>query len=125
MKSWPTANAVITSSKARVQSPRSGGGSSTTIAEIRYRYEVEGRTYTSDRVTSAKYGSSNSSRAYGQVRKYPVGREVTAYYNPDDASYAVLDTRWEKIYACAFAAGAVGLLLGVLMLRNAVRSRER
>ncbi|NOZ23972.1 MAG: DUF3592 domain-containing protein [Planctomycetes bacterium] len=122
-ESWPTAKAVITSSKVRVQRPRSGGGSSTTIAEITYRYSVEGRTYTSDRVTSAQYGSSNSSRAYGQVRKYPVGKEVTAHYNPDDPSYAILDTQWERIYGLAFAAGAVGLLIGLLMLKNAVRSR--
>ena len=124
MKNWPTAEAIVTQSKVRVQRP-SSGGSSSTIAEVRYRYKVEGRTYTSDRVTSAQYGSSDSSRAYGQVRTYPVGKEVLAYYNPDDPSYAVLETRWDKIYIIAFAAGAVGLLFGGLILRNAMRKPRK
>ncbi len=121
MKHWPTAKAVVITSRVRVQRPRSGSGSSTVIADIMYRYEVRGKTYTSRRVTAAQYGSSDSSRAYGQVRAYPVGKTVTAHYNPDDASYAVLDTRWDSIYALAFIIGAVGLLIGILMLRNAIR----
>jgi hypothetical protein len=120
MESWPTANALITSSKVRVQRP-DGGGSSTYIADVIYQYEVADKVYTSDRVTSARYGTSDSSRAHGQVRKYSVGKTFTAHYDPEDVSYAVLDTRWDRIYALAFAAGAAGLILGVLMLRNAVK----
>lgn len=121
MENWPVAEAIIISSKVRVQTPDSGG-SSTYIADIRYRYEVAGTVYTADRVTSANYGTSDSSRAHGQVRKYSSGRKVTVHYNPEDASYAVLDTQWDKIYLIPFAAGAAGVLLGLLMIRNTVRS---
>jgi len=121
MESWPTANAVVKSSRVRAQTP-DDGGSSTYIADIIYQYEVAGRIYTSDRVTSARYGTSDSSRAHRQVRRYAVGKTFTAHYDPDDVSYAVLDTRWDKIYTLAFAAGTAGLVLGVLMLRNAVKS---
>jgi len=120
MENWPTAEAVITSSKVRIQTPDSGG-SSTYIAEIRYQYEVTGKMYTSDRVTTAQYGTNDSSRAAKQVRKYSTGRNFTTHYNPDDASYAVLDTQWDKIYSLAFAAGIGGLLLGLCMLRSAAR----
>ena len=121
MERWPVAEALVTHSEVRVQTPDEGG-SSTYIADIRYQYEVAGRTYTSDRITSAGYGTSNSSRAKAQVRRYPVGEKAAAHYDPDDVSYAVLETQWDKIYLLAFAAGFGGLLLGVLMLRNALRA---
>lgn len=121
MENWPTAEAVITSSKVRVQTPDSGG-SSTYIAEISYQYEVAGRIFTSDRITMAKYGTNDSSRAHKQVRKYSTGSKYTVSYNPDDASYAVLDTQWDKIYLLAFAAGISALLLGLFMLRNVARN---
>ena len=120
MKNWPTAEAIIISSKVRVQTPDSGG-SSTYIAEIRYRYEIAGRLYTSDRLASANYGTNNSSRAHGQVRKHAAGKKVAVYFDPDDPSYAVLDPKWDKIYLLAFAAGAAGSLLGLLMVRNVAR----
>lgn len=120
MESWPTAEAIITYSKVRIQTPDSGG-SSTYIADIRYRYAVDGHTYSSDRITTAQYGTDDSSRAHKQVRTYAVGRTVLAYYNPDEPDYAVLETAWDKIYALAFGAGIVAALLGLLMLRNAAR----
>ena len=122
MESWPTANAVITSSSVRVQTP-DDGGSSTYIADISYQYEVADRIYTSDRVTSVRYGTSDSSRANAQVREYSVGKKFMAHYNPEDVSFAVLDTRWDRINLLVLAAGAAGLVIGVLMLKNAVKSR--
>jgi hypothetical protein len=121
MERWPTAEALVIHSRVRVQTPDEGG-SSTYIADIRYQYEVGGGTYTSDRITSAGYGTSNSSRAKAMVHRYPVGEKVTAHYDPGDVSYAVLETHWDRIYLLAFAAGFGGLLLGVLMLRNALRA---
>jgi len=121
MNNWPTVVANITSSRVRIQTPDSGG-SSTYIAEISYQYEVAGRIYTSNRISSAQYGTNDSSRADKQVRKYQTGKKFTAYYDPDNTSYAVLDTQWDRIYSLAFAAGTCGLLLGFFMLRNAVRN---
>ena len=117
MERWPTADAVIVYSEVRVQTPDEGG-SSTYIADIRYQYDVEDRTYSSDRISPASYGTSNSSRAHEQVRKYSVGEIVAAHYDPDDVSYAVLETQWDKIYLLAFGAGFGALLLGLAMLRR-------
>jgi len=66
-------------------------------AEIEFTYQVDGRTYTHDEHAYGVMGSSDRSLAREAVRKFPKGRQVTVYYNPDDPQDAVLDRSFESI----------------------------
>lgn len=61
--------------------------------DVRYAYEVRGRTYESDQVW---YGSANAPSSQDRewheqwAARYPVGREVDVWYDPADPSRAVL-----------------------------------
>ncbi len=57
---------------------------------VRYRYHVAGEAYVGFRVAYSGYGSSR--RAMDDlIRPYPVGRQVTVYYDPRNPAVAVLD----------------------------------
>jgi hypothetical protein len=60
--------------------------------EIAYRYTVLGREFSSNKVHYLNTGESLSddyARSY--VKKYPVGKVVTVFYNPDQPQQAVLE----------------------------------
>lgn len=116
--SWLSTQGVITESDTRTQ--RSPTEKSTTIiADVWYKYEVGNVEYTNDRISEAQFGSSNSSHAVREARKYPVGKRVTVYYNPGNPSDSVLEQGigWTFV-GIAGGIGLVLLLIGVTLLRG-------
>lgn len=86
---WPTVKGVVTESKV---SSHSGDGSTTYSANIIYRYSVNNTLIHSERVWFGdNYSTSNRSMFTKIVQKYPVGKEVTVYYKPDDEFISVLE----------------------------------
>lgn len=64
------------------------GSSKSSAHDIEYQYVVNGYTFVSDTVSYKASGSNYSRRT---VRKYPVGKEVTVYYDPSNPRYSVLE----------------------------------
>jgi hypothetical protein len=62
--------------------------------DFQYRYEVDGRTYTSGRVTHLATAVSWSQA----IRKYPVGAMVQVSYDPADPGMAVLERDMNNPY---------------------------
>jgi len=58
---------------------------------IRYQYQVNGKTYLSNRVHYSYTGSKDKSYAEGYVAKYPVGSVVLVYYDPEYPERSVLE----------------------------------
>ncbi len=83
---------VVTSSE--VESSRSSDGT-TYSAKIEYEFELGDMTHTGDRHSFFSFGTSSYEHAHDIVKRYPVGREITVYYDPGDVSESVLevDTR--------------------------------
>ncbi|URA10322.1 DUF3592 domain-containing protein [Thermospira aquatica] len=50
--------------------------------DISYEYSVDGKLYTNSKVFLGQYGSSISNWIQKVVDRYPVGKEVSVYYNP-------------------------------------------
>ena len=57
----------------------------------RYTYAVNGKSYTSNRVTFGVWGSSKREWAEAYLSKYPAGRPVTVYFKPNEPSFSVLE----------------------------------
>lgn len=53
--------------------------------DVRFRYDVDGRTHESDQLAPTVIGHGYASEADAQevIRPYPVGARVTAYVDPD------------------------------------------
>jgi hypothetical protein len=91
-RSWPTVPAIVDSS-AVDSSHHSGrrGHGTTYSAEIRYHYEVSGKSYSSRQVSFGDYGSNERSHAAAIMNRYKAGTPATAHYLPSDPAVAVLE----------------------------------
>ncbi len=89
-QNWNPTRCQIEFSRVRVHLKRDSDSSRSYSADVVYRYNVEGKTHRSDRL-SFEYGT-RSDRAECQriVEDYPEGKTVTCYYNPDKPSESVI-----------------------------------
>lgn len=79
---------IITSSKVSCRNPKGG---KVYVYLIRYKFQANGREFESDRVTFAPAVSNESSFAEAYVNKYPIGREITVFYEEGNPSFSVLE----------------------------------
>lgn len=118
-KSWSSTTATILSSEVRedVETSRDSRGmertKSTYRSALRYEYAIDGRTFQGYRIKADDYGGS-ASRAYDAVNRYPVGAEVTVYYDPADPSQAVLEQGADGTAVYLF--GGIGALFSMIGL---------
>ncbi|MCK4538713.1 MAG: DUF3592 domain-containing protein [Candidatus Krumholzibacteria bacterium] len=109
---WPTVKGKVTYTHAdsrRVNSKQEYQ------ATVKYTYTVDGKSYTGKRITASDVYQKSLSGANDIIDKYPVGGEVSVYYDPADPGTALLDAGMKKnVYlmlggglACFFLAGAI------------------
>ncbi|MCF8721342.1 DUF3592 domain-containing protein [Nitrospina gracilis] len=118
---WPTTQGKVQRSSLKLES---GGGyqsnNSTYRADVRYRYRVGGRSYTSNKILiGGQLQMAFRNRAEEHCRRYPVGTEVEVLYNPDNPQEACLEAREEtsgflKLVGGGFAVFGLLLYLGLL-----------
>lgn len=128
-ESWPeTAGKIIESKVVEASRSRSGSSSKSMYkAWVSYDYEVNGQKYRGDQVGFMDGSSSSQKGVAEEVRKYPVGRAVTVYYNPADPKEACLDRSAGMVPWLMMGGGAVGILIGtrLLLFGGRVRTRRR
>lgn len=86
---WPSVPGKVISSV--VESHRSDDGT-TYSAEVHFEYDIEGVTHASNRVGVGSVSTSNPSGARKTVNRYPAGKVVDVFYNPEDPDYGLLET---------------------------------
>jgi hypothetical protein len=89
-QAWPSTKGKIVTSRVELSS---GRDMATVFAKIVYEYQLSGRTYQFDQVHSGDefFAQATREETYDLVDRYPVGREVTVYYNPDNPADAALE----------------------------------
>ncbi len=113
---------------SRVASSSSGSGTNRTTSyrpEITYRYIVDGREYTSRTYHFMGIGQGSHAAAAGIVNRYPVGGKVTAYYDPQRPSVAILDPTPVDVTAIYIGAAAVWMFAGGVVAFFVFRGRRR
>jgi hypothetical protein len=113
--SWPSVSGEVTGTDISEECSAPGGRSCFKPV-IRYRYTVKGRSYESERYFFGRQASASiSARAEKHVSRYPVGSEVTVYYNPRDPASACLERGVEKTgFVMKF--GFVLIIIGLIFL---------
>jgi hypothetical protein len=108
---WPSTVGQISESRVShsVHTDTDGDSRDSYTPTVEYTYQVAGQEYTGGDITFGfKQGYGNASKAQTVVGKYPVGAQVSVYYDPADPQQAVLERQ---------AGGyGVGLVLGIIFL---------
>ncbi len=90
-RSWSTAECEIVASEVSVAATHRSAEDTDATADIRYRYQVLGKSYEGHRI---RFGSSSRVtrlQADELAGKYPRGAKVRVYYDPKRPSQAVLE----------------------------------
>ena len=115
-KSWPSVTGAVQSSQVHQVTRKKKYHRYE--ANIRYTYEVEGKSYRGSRIdfsTSISYLSRSEAQAI--VAKYPSGREVRVFYKRDDPEEAVLESVI-RFNGSTLLFSPFILLLGLYLLRS-------
>jgi len=87
--SWPTADGIVTRSQVSHSTDAEGGDSYQ--PQVTYKYSANNTTYENNTI---KFGenSYNSRRKADEIAgNYPVGKNVTIYYDPEKPDRSVLE----------------------------------
>jgi Protein of unknown function (DUF3592) len=118
-RSWTTADCEVISSRVV-------RNDDTARPDIRYRYQIDDRRYTSDRYNFIP-GSTNDSTVGSTVERYAPGTRFQCYVDPADPTQAVINrdvTYWYYlglIFCAAFA--GIPLLVGTFAVRRLSATR--
>ena len=114
---WNTASGSVISSKIV-------GSGKNKKPEIKYVYTVNDRNYTGDQIyigPDPMGGGIGIPSPLEFTRKYPEGKPVKIYYDPDDPARSVLEPGINRIIVLLSAMGVFFLLLGTLIRRQMYR----
>ena len=90
-QNWASATGTVLMSS--VQTSYSGTGGSSIYPVIVYQYEVNGKMYQSQNLRAGdEFLKVNiPSQAQKTVDKYPIGKQVTVYYDPNNPAESALE----------------------------------
>jgi hypothetical protein len=118
-QTWPDTQGTITSSYIHKQWTRDSKSRSRAhyYPKVSYRYTVGGKSYSCNRIAFGGESGGKRGRAKKVVDRYPSGKKVTVYYNPQDPQVAVLKAGFSWGAILAFLAGLVFLVVGIVCLK--------
>lgn len=88
-ENWSSTVGTVTLSTIDVH--RSGSRNSIPYPDVRYSYQVMGREYEANKIMpGAEIGGSGAQKV---IDRYPVGAQVTVFYNPNNPYEAVLEKK--------------------------------
>jgi len=109
---WPSVKGRVVASTSTRRNVKGAGADSTdtevrNFANVVYEYKIAATTYRGDRVSVAE--DTGNLEVAETLAKYPVGQEVTVYYNPNNRAEALL----ERDVPSFLWKGAAGIVLGL------------
>lgn len=113
-QAWPSAVGQVTAAEVKqsVSTDDDGNTSYAYYPSVTYEYQVADQVYTGKRIAfGGIVASGSSAKAAAELARFPVGGQVTVYYDPGKPGEAVLE-RKAGGFTWGLAVGAVCLLLG-------------
>ncbi|GLQ48449.1 hypothetical protein GCM10007862_35000 [Dyella lipolytica] len=112
---WPSTDGEISHSAVLYQTNTSTDSAQTYKADIAYRYKVNGKSYSSSRISLLDLSSSTRS-AQNTVDRYPDNSSVQVYYNPANPAEAVLKPGESSGLTFLYLFGGLFAVAGLLFL---------
>lgn len=83
---------------------------------VHTKYIINEQIYETSKINVAgKVSSSSSTDATNKVNKYPVGKIVNVYYNPEDVTYAILETGVPTLTYATYYGSIIFMIIGALL----------
>ena len=117
-RSWPTTRGVVEQSRVETIRSRRADRSKTYRPRVRYAYEVDGRSYSAERISFGDSAIGLRGPAARIADRYPGGSRVTVHYSPEQPAEAVLVTGLTLGSAGVPLVG-LGVCLGSLLVATA------
>lgn len=98
-ENWSTATGTVTKSSVREirSNDKDGHLESSFYPEVNYSYQVIGQVYEGNRIAfGAESGHKRKDGALSVLEKYPEGKNVTVYYDPNKPEDSVLERKLSK-----------------------------
>ncbi|MBS0286958.1 MAG: DUF3592 domain-containing protein [Proteobacteria bacterium] len=92
-KKWAQVTCEVISSQVLTSTSHGSHSSTTYKAQINYRYEYEGKSYTNNTYHFQEYYTSAYNHEYQLTREYPPGRKFSCFVNPQNPREAVIDPK--------------------------------
>lgn len=92
-RNWLTVTGAIISTDIELQSSRGSGRTSSQYLKpkVSYSYQIEGKSYTGDRLDFAARAYLSEEKAKQRIQPYQPGTQATVHYDPSDPSKSVLE----------------------------------
>jgi hypothetical protein len=113
-KSWPTARGIVIKSEV-------GSSGGYYYPRIKYVFHVKNKKYESINFDIANAQSGDPIPSKKAVKRYPAGKEVTVYYNPENPEECALEPGVDWSMLAMMFGGGVGFLFFAWMAFMAVR----
>jgi len=121
--SWPMVQGTIT--KSEIDIWRSDGITHYQ-PDIVYDYTVDGKNYSSSKITVGDQSLDNSTSPAKSIRqKYPVDKQVEVYYDPELPASSALKRGIEKDDLVLAAITLLFLVIGLLVVFSGLRTKRR
>jgi hypothetical protein len=121
-RKWPSAEAVISSSQVLTDraTPHSPPRY---MAEVHYRYQLNGQSYTGRRIKRVDGPSSQKGTAEATVAKYKPGETVTCHVNPAQPEVAILEPEsraalYSIWFPLLFVVGGAGMIVSAFRAKG-------
>jgi hypothetical protein len=121
-RSWPTVSGTVTRSDVDVWK---SDGKTHYQPDIAYAYFVDGRKYSSSKITVGDPPLDNSvAPAKRMQAKYPVGEEVLVYYDPELPESSALEPGTKSGDYLLAAICALFFISGLLVLYRGLKAKQ-
>ncbi len=129
---WPSIRGKIIQSSLRSVLVPQGGRKSFNLdgsvrvvtaysPDILYEYRANAESFQSRQIFLGQQFPSSLSLANNFVEKYPIGKEVTVFYNPEKPEVAVLERDWHKELLGHLGRGLLFIFFGFAFLTYALQ----
>ena len=90
------------------------------IPDIAYEYRANVETFESRKIFIGQQFPSNFNIANEFVEKYPIGKQVEVFYNPEKPQVSTLERNRVKELLWSFLSGVINILIGFAFLFQVV-----
>lgn len=121
-RQWPSVSGVVVSSKILKEVSSSNSGTRRAVTdhqykpEVAFEYTVRGVKYLSNKVSFTDHSTNSTRYANRVTEKYPEGKVVAVFYDPDDPGNGVLETSAGTAVWLFFLGGLFLLAVSALFL---------
>lgn len=120
---WPTADGKVTKSEVSYSTDADGGDSYS--PEVTYTYTVNNTSYSNNTIKFGENAYSSRNKAEGIASSYPVGKNVTVYYDPEKPERSVLEPGVSAGSYIVIGIGVFFILITLILIPISFFARNR